>query len=208
MLSVALVIGLLGGGFVAGLGLVYFPTERLTSHWDLRLAHKNYSKDVAPLAAELGLPYSYFMALIVLECSGELPCGTRFEAHVYDQLERVRRGDRERYEKVRPEHLHDATDPALRNLATSWGPFQLMGYKCIDMKVHVADIRGEDSVRYGMEWISEEYGSALREDRFKDAFHIHNAGRPYPKVGPPRTHDPDYVERGLRYMDYFEKRGS
>ena len=206
MLAASLTVGILCGLIAAWLGILYVPAERLRSPYQMRLAHKNFSAEVAPLAKELELPYAYFMALTVLECSGAKPCNTRFENHAYERLEQVRSGDRERYGKVRKQHIHDATDDALRNLATSWGPFQLMGYKCIDMSVHVADIRGKDAVRHGMQWISEEYGGVLREGSFKDAFHIHNAGRPYPKEGPPRTHDPRYVERGLRYMDYFEER--
>jgi hypothetical protein len=206
MLVGSLVLGVACGLIAAWLGVLYVPAERLRSPYQLRLAQKNYAAEVGPLAKELGLPYAYFMALTVLECSGEKPCDTRFENHVFEKLEGVRNGVRKRYGKVRQEHIHDATDDALRNLATSWGPFQLMGYKCIDMSVHVADIRGEDAVRQGMGWISEEYGGLLREGAFKDAFHIHNSGRPYPKTGPPRTHDPRYVERGLRYMEYFEER--
>jgi hypothetical protein len=206
MLAASLIFGILCGLIAAWLGVLYVPAERLRSTYQMRLAHKNFSVEVAKFADELELPYAYFMALTVLECSGEKPCDTRFENHVYERLEQVRVGERERYGKVRQPHIHDATDDALRNLATSWGPFQLMGYKCIDMSVHVADIRGKDAVRHGMRWISEEYGGVLREGSFKDAFHIHNAGRPYPKIGPPRTHDPRYVERGLRYMDYFASR--
>ena len=206
MLVGSLVLGVACGLIAAWLGVLYVPAERLRSPYQLRLAQKNYAAEVGPLAKELGLPYAYFMALTVLECSGEKPCGTRFENHVFEKLQDLRAGERERYGRVRPSHIHDAEDPALRNLATSWGPFQLMGYKCIDMSVHVADIRGKEAVRYGMTWIAEEYGEALREGRFEDAFHIHNAGRPYPKDGPPRTHDPRYVERGLRYMEYFEGR--
>jgi len=206
MLVGSLAIGILCGLIAAWLGVLYVPAERLRAPYQLRLAQKNYAAEVAPIAKELDLPFSYFMALTVLECSGEKPCDTRFENHVFEKLQKVRDGGRTRYGKVRPEHIDDATDDALRNLATSWGPFQLMGYKCIDMSVHVADIRGDKAVRHGMQWISEEYGSVLRSGSFKDAFHIHNAGRPYPAVGPPRTHDPRYVDRGLRYMDYFESR--
>ena len=205
MLAAALVVGIAFGLIGAWLGILYAPVERLRSPYQLRLAHKNYAAEVEPIAAELDLPYAYFMALTVLECSGEKPCGTRFENHVFEKLQRLRAGNRERYGRVRASHIQDAGDPALRNLATSWGPFQLMGYKCIDMSVHVADIRGDEAVQHGMQWIAEEYGDVLREGRFKDAFHIHNAGRPYPQKGPPRTHDPRYVDRGLRYMDYFEQ---
>lgn len=206
LLAATLILGILCGLIAAWLGVLYVPAERIRSPYTMRLAHKNFSAEVAGVADELGLPYAYFMALIVLECSGERPCDTRFENHVFERLEQVRGGQRERYGQVRREHIHDASDDALRNLATSWGPFQLMGYKSIDMSVHVADIRGPDAVRHGMQWIAEEYGGVLKEGVFKDAFHIHNAGTPYPKTGPPRTHDPRYVERGLRYMEYFERR--
>jgi len=44
----------------------------------------------------------------------------------------------------------------------------------------------------------------LREDRYKDAFHMHNTGHLYPKSGKPRTHDPYYVAKGLAHIEYFE----
>lgn len=206
LLAGALVLGVLFGLIVAWLALLYGPTELIRAPYQLRLAHKNYSDEVATIAEELELPYSYFMALTVLECSGEKPCGTRFENHVFEKLQALRAGERQRYGPVQAGDIVDAGDDALRNLATSWGPFQLMGYKCIDMNIRVADLRSDEAVRHGMTWIAQEYGAALREGRFADAFHIHNAGRPYPKEGPPRTHDPRYVERGIRYMDYFEGR--
>ena len=42
--------------------------------------------------------------------------------------------------------IHDASDDALKNLATSWGPFQLMGYQVIPLDLNIADIRGDEAV--------------------------------------------------------------
>lgn len=178
----------------------------LTGANALETTYLNYHDEVMVLSDEYQLSYAYLMALITLECSGNKPPGSRFEPAVFRRLMQVRDGDRGRYENIRPSHLKDASEEALRNLATSWGPFQLMGYKCIGLDVNVRDIRGEEGVDYGVKWISEEYGHLLKKDRFKDAFHYHNTGRTYPKVGKPRTHDPNYVGKGLTYMAYFDQR--
>jgi hypothetical protein len=171
----------------------------------LERAKYNYGDEVKEYSDRLNLPYEYFMALIVLECSGNQPSGSRFEPHVFAKLKDVRDGNRRKYENVKPEILANASDDAIKNLATSWGPLQLMGYKCIGMKVNVEDIRGEDAVFHGMSWVDDEYGQLLRKGKYKDAFHTHNTGRKYPLVGGPKTHDPKYVEKGLQYIKYFSK---
>lgn len=171
----------------------------------LELAYYNYSEEVAAAAEEFDLPYAYLMALIVLECSGQKPAGSRFESGIYRRMEQVRSGERRKYEDVKHKQLENASDEALKNLATSWGPFQLMGYKCVGLNVNVDDIRGDKAVYYGAKWINEEYGDLLRKEKYKDAFHFHNTGRKHPLLGGPRTHDPHYIDRGLKYIAYFEK---
>ena len=157
----------------------------------------NYSEDVKAAALKFELPYGYLMALIQLECSGKKPAGERFEPHVFQRLKAVRDGRRENYENITAAHLTDASDAALKNLATSWGPFQLMGYKCILLDVKIRDIRGDMGVYHGADWINQTYGDRLRRGEYKNCFHLHNTGRPYPKVGLPSTHDPQYVPRGV-----------
>ena len=157
----------------------------------------NYSAEVNDAALKFDLPYGYLMALIQLECSGIKPAGERFEPHVYRRLQEVRDGKRKNYENITPAHLYNASDAALKNLATSWGPFQLMGYKCILLNVKIRDIRGDKGVYHGANWIDITYGDRLRRGEYKDCFHIHNTGRSYPRVGLPATHDPQYVPRGL-----------
>lgn len=183
------------------------PVEaQLRSGNVLDVTFANYHDEVLDAAEDSGLPYEYLMALIVLETSGKKPPGSRFEPVVYRRLYALQRGQRRTLEVLRPDDISDASDGALRNLATSWGPFQLMGYKCVGLGVTVDDLRSDDGVEHGVKWIEEEYGHLLRKKRFKDAFHYHNTGRVYPKFGGPRTHDPRYVDRGLAYMEHFRKR--
>ena len=167
-------------------------------------AMSNYSFEVESAAVEFDLPYPYLMALIQLECGGKKPAGSRYEKHVFKRLKDVRDGNRKNYENVTQEHLADASDEALKNLATSWGPFQLMGYKCILLGVKIKDIRGTSAVHYGAKWIDLAYGKRLRKEQYKDCFHIHNTGRPYPSNGRPSTHDPQYVPRGMAAIEKYK----
>lgn len=180
---------------------IYNIAQRINSNSDIV---SNYSEDAADAAMEFDISYSYLMALIQLECSGKNPPGTRFERHVYRRLKDVRDGKRDEYSGITKKHIAEASDEALKNLATSWGPFQLMGYQCILLDVKIKDIRGPRAVHYGAQWINLAYGKRLRKEQYKDCFHIHNTGRPYPSTGIPKTHDPKYVPRGLAYMDRFK----
>jgi len=158
----------------------------------------NYGEQVALFAAQFNLPSEYLKALIILECSGENDFSPRFEKHVYNKLKKLRAGTIKEYETLTQQDLHDASDATLENLATSWGPFQLMGYKCVQMDVKVKDIRGDSAIYWGIYWINKNYGDYLRQKRYGEAFRIHNTGKPNGK-----TYDPDYVKNGLRHMEHF-----
>lgn len=193
------------------LGYVYYTTHFVTP-WHASSDQKgysavliNYSDEVKDAANEFNLPYTYLMSLIQLECSGAKPTGYRYEPHVFNRLKDVRDGRRKNYENVTAQHLSDASDDALKNLATSWGPFQLMGYKCILLDVKIKDIRGNNGVYHGAEWINRTYGNRLRNGEYKNCFHLHNTGKTYPKSGIPTTHDPQYVPRGLAGIKRFSK---
>jgi hypothetical protein len=166
---------------------------------------RNYGTEVLKHAKTHQLPPEYLLALIILESSGRKIIPPRFEPHVFERLKEVKNNQRAAYEHVTPEHLADATHEALKNLASSWGPFQLMGYKCLLLDIKVKDIRGNDAIYWGIHWIDLTYGRELRNGKYKDAFHIHNTGRRHPLVGKPFTHDPNYVTRGLEYMKAFEQ---
>jgi hypothetical protein len=115
----------------------------------------------------------------------------------------LRSGNIENYGFMKQKDISDATDAALVNLASSWGPFQLMGYKCIQLGISLNEIRGENAVYWGIKWIDITYGNYLRNNDFENAFHIHNTGREYPLDGKATTSNPDYVRKGLKYINYF-----
>ena len=162
-------------------------------------AKENYGEEINRLAIEFDLPYEYLMALIVLECSGANSIEPRFEKHVYKKLKRFRDGDLNRFENLNKESLKGASDEALENLSKSWGPFQLMGYKCLKLGVKINDIRGDNSLYWGVYWINSEYGDYLRKNKLEQAFRIHNTGSP---TG--ATHNSRYVRDGLKHIEYFK----
>ena len=170
----------------------------------LQQTAKNYGNELDDLAKQFNLPAPYLKALVTLECSGMKRFNPRFERHVCLRLKQVKAGKHGKYEHVTKRHLSDATDEAIENLATSWGPFQIMGYKCVELDIKIKHLRGDSALYWGVKWIDEEYGNYLRQGRFKDAFHLHNAGTTFPRNGRPRTYDPNYVRNGLKYIDYFD----
>jgi len=174
---------------------------------DLEWCEKNYSEEIAELSKQYDLSYPYLMSLIVLECKGNKPAGHRYESHVNQRLKQLQLGKRERYENIRSSDLKELNEDALKNLSTSWGPFQLMGYKAIPLGVNVKDLKDESSAtEIGVRWISKEYGHFLKKKKFKDAFHYHNTGRRFPLSGRSQTHNPYYVSDGIKYMKYYAKR--
>jgi hypothetical protein len=166
----------------------------------------NYGADIDSAAKLFDLPAAYFKALCLLECEGKKTIVRRYEKHVFQKLKRVKEGSLASFENVTTEMIGDAGDEALENLASSWGPFQLMGYKCLLLNIKIRDIRGPDAVYWGVKWIDITYGDYLRKRRFRDAFHMHNAGTRFPADGKARTHDSKYIPRGLYWVDRFEKK--
>lgn len=168
----------------------------------------HYQEAVNRWSSYYDLPSEYLLSLIILECGGQNPCGKRFEPKRYRQLKNLRDGKRRKFEYLRPSDLKGLTDAEIRKLATSWGPFQIMGYHSIGLSkqgegVSVADLTGPRAIEIGVRWVDQNYGTLLRYGRYKDAFHMHNTGRVYPKIGKPKTHDPNYVSNGLSHMAYF-----
>ncbi len=165
----------------------------------------NYKDEVLKYSQKYELPPEYIMALIMLESSGRRVIKPRFEKWVYNELKKLRNNKLEKFEHLTPETVKNADNEALKNLARSWGPCQIMGYKCVSLGITISDLRGEDRIKWALKWINTDYGNYLRAGKYKDAFHIHNTGQAYPKTGKPKTYDPDYVKNGLDYMEYFKK---
>jgi hypothetical protein len=173
---------------------------------DLEWCTKNYSEEIAELSSKYQVPYDYLMALIVLECRGDKPAGQRFEKGVFRSLKRVKDAGHRKFESIAQEDLTNCDEQCLTDLATSWGPFQLMGYKSVQMGIELSMLRDEETAaEVGVSWIKNTYGKYLVKKQWKDAFHVHNTGERFPLSGRSKTHDPYYVSDGLKYMKHFAK---
>jgi hypothetical protein len=184
----------------------YFRREstRVSSHI-VDLTFQNYFDQVKLLTSEYEIDVAYVLSVIALESSGRKLVPHRFEPHVYEKLEKVSAGKLNNYEYVNYQRIKQYNVPALRDLASSWGPLQIMGYKCFEIDISIETLKGRDNLKHAIRWISKSYGLLLKEGRYKDAFHYHNTGRNYPKLGPPKTFHKEYVPKGLNYMEAFRK---
>jgi hypothetical protein len=169
------------------------------------LVEFNYGKEIEESADAFNIEPSYLKALCFLESSGKKPAGKRFEKKVFEELKKLRASNRGFYNGLSSSMIKNASDDALKNLATSWGPFQLMGYQCLLIGVKVQDIRGDSTVYYSVKWIKQTYGDYLNKGKYADAFHIHNRGIPVPSNGQFRTYNKKYVPNGLSLMKYFDQ---
>ncbi len=171
----------------------------------VKAAMRYYGKEVKYYSQKYGLPSEYFMALIMLESSGVRDPQPRFERHVYRSLKAVKEGRRHDFEGITQKELRWLSDAQLKKLATSYGPFQIMGYKIYHIGIaDWNDLNNRNAIKYGIQWVNKDYGWLLRQHRYKDAFHYHNTGKLYPKDGKPLTTSPNYVDRGLKYMQIFK----
>ncbi len=164
----------------------------------------NYKDEVLKVSSETEIAPEYLLALIALECSGVKEIPSRFESHVFLKLQDVRSGVIPNFESITTHDIEGSSDDALKNLASSWGPFQLMGYQCFYLDIKLKELRGSKAIYYGTQWIDKAYGKYLSKKRYKDAFHLHNTGKPYPKFGRPRTHNLHYVPKGIKLMKEFK----
>ena len=92
-------------------------------------------------------------------------------------------------------------DAALRDLATSWGYTQIMGYHMVARAGTVRDLlEAPFHFRLALELLAqfaEEYQLSLGHE-FAEMFRCWNTGQPYGK-----TFDPRYVEHGLCRMEVY-----
>ncbi len=99
--------------------------------------------------------------------------------------------------------LQGAADEALRELATSWGYTQIMGYHMIGQPGGVRQLLDPPfHFRMAIRLLSE-FAADYQLDpgqEFPEMFCCWNTGRPYGK-----TFDPEYVDKGLRRMRIYRQ---
>jgi hypothetical protein len=97
--------------------------------------------------------------------------------------------------------LARARDEALRDLATSWGLTQIMGYHMVGRPGTARDLL-EPSFHYRVALsLLAQFAVTYQLDvtrEFAEMFRCWNTGRPYGQ-----TFDPEYVDKGLRRMDLY-----
>ncbi|MBN1253375.1 MAG: hypothetical protein JXR51_00170 [Bacteroidales bacterium] len=168
-------------------------------------ANHNYKIKIDTLSKHFNLPKEYLMAVIVLESSGKKNVTPRFEKKVYEKLLLIKKGKLNKFENITKSDLSKFSKKEIKLLAYSYGPFQIMGYKSIFLNIPFDTLIGKNNLYWSVKWINITYGDYLRKKEYKHAFHIHNAGKEFPKNGKPFTHNPEYVKNGLIYMEYFSK---
>lgn len=98
-------------------------------------------------------------------------------------------------------HVGQSPDEALRELATSWGLTQIMGYHMVGRAGTPRDLfEPRLHFRVALELLAqfaERYQLNLGRD-FSEMFRCWNTGQPYGE-----TTDPNYVENGLRRMELY-----
>jgi hypothetical protein len=179
--------------------------EEVANEGGIPKAIENYKKNVDSIAIIFDLPPDYLMALIMLESSGRKKVPVRFEKSIYNELKKLQNGKIDKFENLTKSDIKGVKDKTIKALSSSYGPFQIMGYKKYILKISLDELKGNKNMYYAIKWIDMEYGEMLRDKEFKDAFHFHNVGKRHPLVGGSLTHDPEYVEKGLKYQKYFKE---
>lgn len=164
---------------------------------------KYWAKEIQKWSQKFNISDEYLKALTILECSGKKEVKPRFEKEIYKKLKLLKAGKLKKFENISYKQIKKVSDKQLKKMASSWGPVQIMGYKCFWLGISIDELIGDKVLFYSVKWIDETYGNYVRTGRYKDAFHIHNAGKLYPKNGKPQTHDPDYVKNGLKHLRYY-----
>lgn len=181
-----------------------------------------YSSFIDPACRSTAFPPALLAALVANE-TGLDGSQTRFEPQVFDQLADVFVGRRSSFGSIGAKDLADFVSSSvagnvnvaqrairvLMNLATSWGPTQIMGYHVLGYHPPLSTIKSignltDFSTHFAV--AVELLGVFQKEFRLADPrvdssgyFHCWNSGSPGG-----RTFDPDYAANGVRRMAVYE----
>lgn len=119
---------------------------------------------------------------------------TRFEPGVYHHLIAVRDGLLHSYDNVTHADIAGANDDAIKNLATSFGITQIMGWHCIhNLNCTIDELRDPNiHLHFAVQLLQITGGAYLRHGDFSSVLHIWNSGTANGK-----TYDPNYVYNAL-----------
>jgi ketosteroid isomerase-like protein len=130
-----------------------------------------------------------------------MPNAKRFEKGVYHHLISVRDGLLHSYDNITRKDLAGMSDDAIRNLATSWGCTQIMGWHLIhNLKGTIEDLRDiNQHFRYTVQLLKLVGGRYMRDGDLASVLHIWNTGHANGK-----TYHEDYVTNALKVAKFYE----
>ncbi|MCB1164987.1 MAG: hypothetical protein KDK37_04590 [Leptospiraceae bacterium] len=162
--------------------------------------YHSLNEEIASAVEGTEIPAEYLAALISLESH---PAGNRdsqrFEPGVYERLLDLKYSG-EPFGYIPRNQVQDLSDDKIHQLATSYGLTQIMGYHCLQLGCSIDDLKGEFHLMWAVAYIREHYGKKIAERDWEACFRIHNTGR-----ADGTTSRKDYVERGLKRMEYYHK---
>ena len=165
----------------------------------LQLYHSMHD-DITRAASGTDITPSYLAAIISLESA---PPGNRnsrrFEPAVYERIKQLRDQGRP-YGNFKQSVLKKLNNRELKELSTSYGLTQIMGYHCLELGCSVQDLKGDYHLVWAVSWMQKHYQSKARNRDWAACFRIHNTGR---ATGTPSRRD--YVSKGLLRMAYYDK---
>lgn len=179
--------------------------------------HSKYGSWINQAAEGTPFPPALLAALTANE-SGLDESAARFEPSAYESLSFVVIGKKAEYQGIGAldltKYLENLTPPAtvlsMVNLATSWGPTQIMGWQALKRGYAIAELtnlethylRATDVLRdIGRQFntILPPPGGQVAADGWAAWFHCWNAGSPTGK-----TFDPNYPANGVRRLALYE----
>lgn len=172
--------------------------------------HTRFGAKVEAATAGTPAPPEFVAGLIGVEAGKDRQgriseTATRFEPGVYDKLVAIRAGRRKSWSHIKQADIKDATDGALRNLATSFGLCQVMGWHTIhNLDCTIAQLRDPSThLRYAVQLLMLNSKDGDFERRaYVGEFKEWNSGS---ETG--KTYRADYVANAGAVMDAYRDLG-
>ncbi len=147
---------------------------------------EEFDKQIVEACAGTNIPPRFIAGLIGNEAGKDRQgnikrSATRFESGVYRHLVAVRDGRESSYNRtIKRADIHDASDEALRALATSYEATQIMGWHCIhNFHCTIADLKNPDKHFFYTVKLLQLNGfpANASEERMADEMREWNTGR-------------------------------
>ena len=162
----------------------------------------NHGQRLKTLTMEYEISWPFVMAMYVMECDGQKECPPIYHEHIFQELKKVQSREKTEYQGIYVHHVIAANDEALRDLATSWGPFQIKGYQVVSIGIPLSQLRTHKQLDSSVIWLSHLYGDVHIED-CPQVFKKHavtQIHRGSTKITPQK-----YISQACKHMDWFAK---